>query len=91
MTFPWWNQCFLNEGFARFLQFVGVEYLQPSWKIWDKGGGNSFFEFAFDSAMSQDLTASRDAIIQPIDYVNGNFKQDKSVACNNIVYGKLQK
>lgn len=26
-----WDQCFLNEGFARFLQYVGTDYLFPQW------------------------------------------------------------
>ena len=29
ITAPWWTSLYLNEGFARFLQYTGVDHLFP--------------------------------------------------------------
>jgi len=35
-TMEWWNALFLNEGFARYMEFVAVSNLFPDWNIWDE-------------------------------------------------------
>ena len=34
VTMEWWTHLWLNEGFARFLEFFAVDSLFPSWNIW---------------------------------------------------------
>ena len=35
-TMEWWNALFLNEGFARYMEFVAIEHIFPEWNIWDE-------------------------------------------------------
>lgn len=31
VTMDWWDDLWLNEGFASFFEYVGVEQAEPSW------------------------------------------------------------
>jgi aminopeptidase N len=35
VTMEWWDGLFLNEGFARFMEFAAVDALFPEWQIYD--------------------------------------------------------
>jgi len=48
-TMEWWDGLFLNEGFARFMEFKAVDHIFPQWDIW-----NEFIQSVYAMAMGLD-------------------------------------
>ncbi|XP_041789145.1 aminopeptidase N-like [Chelmon rostratus] len=36
VTLQWWNDLWLNEGFASYVEYLGVDYAEPTWNIKDQ-------------------------------------------------------
>lgn len=34
VTMDWWNELWLNEGFATWVGWLAVDHLHPEWKVW---------------------------------------------------------
>ena len=53
VTMDWWKELWLNEGFARFMEFVAVNKLFPEWNVWDE-----FVQSVYGVALSLDAMES---------------------------------
>lgn len=79
VTMDWWNELWLNEGFATYAGWLAIDYLHPDWEVWAQFV-NEGFEAAFklDSVRASHpiQVAVRDAldvnqIFDKISYLKG--------------------
>lgn len=40
VTMQWWNDLWLNESFANFMEYVAIDALEPKWRIWEDFAAN---------------------------------------------------
>ena len=33
MTLKWWNDLWLNEGFASYVEYLGADNAEPTWNV----------------------------------------------------------
>lgn len=33
VTLRWWNEVWLNEGFASYVSYLGADYAEPAWRV----------------------------------------------------------
>lgn len=61
VTMEWWTGLWLNEGFARFMEFEAVNHVFPEWHIWD--------QFVHDVTMSTAMVKDCMKTSHPIEVV----------------------
>lgn len=65
VTMNWWNDLWLNEGFATFMQFLAVDHLFPEYKMWQE-----FIIRIFVSALDLDALHNSHPIEVPVQRAN---------------------
>lgn len=53
VTMDWWKELWLNEGFARYMEFVAINHLFPEWDVWTE-----FVQSVYGLALSLDAMDS---------------------------------
>lgn len=54
VTMEWWDDIWLNEGFARYSEFHILDKIRPHFKIWDK-----YINEVYKAAILKDMTLSK--------------------------------
>jgi aminopeptidase N len=60
VTMAWWDDLWLNEGFASWMEIKAVDHFHPQWKLWLQG------QSSVQQAMSTDAASGTHPIITPI-------------------------
>lgn len=61
VTMSWWDDLWLNEGFASWMETKATDHFRPEWKPWLQSLGGQ------EGAMSLDARASTHPIVQKVD------------------------
>uniref|UniRef100_A0A8C7JZQ6 Aminopeptidase n=1 Tax=Oncorhynchus kisutch TaxID=8019 RepID=A0A8C7JZQ6_ONCKI len=67
VTLRWWNDLWLNEGFASYVEYLGADYAEPTWNIKEQTILNDVHKvFAVDAlASSHPLSRKEEEVNQP--------------------------
>ncbi|KAI9352752.1 peptidase family M1-domain-containing protein [Obelidium mucronatum] len=79
VTMSWWNDLWLNEGFATFVGWLSTDYLFPEWKVWtrfvveDLGGGLGMDGLRSSHPVEVEVNSAKDImqIFDGISYLKG--------------------
>ncbi|XP_070619155.1 aminopeptidase N [Erythrolamprus reginae] len=65
VTLEWWNELWLNEGFASYVEYLGADRAEPTWNIKDLIVPNDVYR-----VMAIDALASSHPLSSPADEIN---------------------
>lgn len=65
VTVDWWNDLWLNEGFASYVEFLGADYAEPTWNLKDLIVPNDVYR-----VMAVDALASSHPLSSPAEEIN---------------------
>lgn len=79
VTMKWWDDLWLNESFANMMEYVCVDALEPSWKMWEL-----FQTSEVPSALNRDATFG----VQPVHVAVNDPAEIDALFDGAIVYAK---
>ncbi|XP_061014681.1 aminopeptidase N [Dama dama] len=65
VTLAWWNDLWLNEGFASYVEYLGADYAEPTWNLKDLIVPNDVYR-----VMAVDALVTSHPLTTPADEVN---------------------
>ncbi|KAJ8797850.1 hypothetical protein J1605_017052 [Eschrichtius robustus] len=65
VTLAWWNDLWLNEGFASYVEYLGADHAEPTWNLKDLMVPNDLYR-----VMAVDALASSHPLTTPAEEVN---------------------
>ncbi|XP_061732049.1 aminopeptidase N-like isoform X2 [Nerophis ophidion] len=93
VTMQWWNDLWLNEGFASYVEYLGADYAEPSWNIKDQIVLDDIYRvMSVDSlASSHPLSRREDEVNSPaqISEMFGSISYSKGAAVLRMLSGFL--
>ena len=60
VTMAWWDDLWLNEGFASWMESKATDHFHPEWKVWLQA------EAGHEKAMQQDAKRTTHPVVQPV-------------------------
>ncbi|XP_056137151.1 aminopeptidase N-like [Lampris incognitus] len=74
VTLRWWNDLWLNEGFASYVEYLGADYAEPTWGVKDLIVlGDIHRVFAVDALASSHPLSSKEEDIQRPEQISELF------------------
>ncbi|CAH2274222.1 aminopeptidase N [Pelobates cultripes] len=74
VTIRWWNDMWLNEGFASYVEYLGADKAEPSWNIKDLIVLNDVYRvMAVDALVSSHPLTSKEEEVNTPDEINQLF------------------
>nr|XP_012319279.1 aminopeptidase N [Aotus nancymaae] len=81
VTVEWWNDLWLNEGFASYVEYLGADYAEPSWNLKDLMVLNDVY-----SVMAVDALVSSHPLSSPASEVSTTAQISEQF--DSIAYNK---
>lgn len=64
VTMDWWTGLWLNEGFARFMEFEAVDHIFPQWNVWE----TFVHSITMSTAMAKDSMQTSHPVEVPVNH-----------------------